>query len=136
MYYHNVCYFFSINRHMKICLLVFTFFLINGCNESSAINMYSPKELTTIEVESVNEDTVKIIFNTMLETLYYCPGLNVSKKQDRIYVSFIRCQIKENCSVTHKALKNDGGNYYIFLKNNGKPISILFENGEKKLYSH
>lgn len=121
---------------MKICLLVFTFFLINGCKESSAINMYSPKELTTIEVESVNEDTVKIIFNTMLETLYYCPGLNVSKKQDRIYVSFIRCQIKENCSVTHKALKNDGGNYYIFLKNNGKPISILFENGEKKLYSH
>lgn len=98
------------------------------------MDIYSPDELTKVDVESVNDDTVRIIFNTMLETLYYCPGLNILDKSDKIDISFVRCPIKEKCPVTHEAQQSDSGNYFVLLKNSEKPIYILFENGEKKLY--
>ncbi len=106
---------------------------MNGCKES-AMDLYSPDKLTKINVESVSEDTVKIVFNTLLETLYYCPGLNMSEKNDNIYISFVRCPIKEKCPVTHEAQQSDNGNYFVLIKNNKKPISILYSEGNKKLY--
>jgi hypothetical protein len=70
----------------------------------------------------------------MLETLYYCPGLNVSEKNSAFFIRFVRCPIKEKCPVTHEAQQSDGGNYFVLLKNEGKPVSIEYEGGERKIY--
>jgi hypothetical protein len=107
--------------------------MITGCKEP-VMDTYSPDQLTEISVESVSEDTVKIVFNTMLETLYYCPGLNVSEKDNKILLDFIRCSIKEKCPVTHEAQQGEGGSYFVLVKNDGNPILIQYKNGEKKIY--
>lgn len=117
----------------SLLLLVLMLLTTGGCEES-AMDSYNPDQLTAINVVSVDENTVRITFSTMLESAHYCPGVNASEESDQVYLAFVRCSIGKKCSVTHESRKDDAGQSYVIVKNSGKPISIRSEDGTKRLY--
>ncbi|WP_143821130.1 hypothetical protein [Motiliproteus sp. MSK22-1] len=85
-------------------------------------NSYSHDELSIESIERQDNGSTKIVYSTILETLYYCPGANVTEKKDGIHIEFVRCPIDDLCNVTHP-LKLENDKEY-----------IVIEDVEKKLY--
>lgn len=102
-----------------------------GCKES--VMAYNSEQITIISVEQI-ENRVKISYRPMLETLYYCPGVQVTKMADNIEISFIRCHGKSKCPVTVKAQQANEGIDFIEIDNNGMPIFMLYEGGKNKVF--
>ena len=105
-----------------------------GSCESHEMDTYNLDQTKIISVESVDENTIKVLFNPMLETLYYCPGVNVSEKDNSINISFVRCPINKKCPVSLQAQQSENGNYYVLVKNNGKSVVVQSTTEEKKIY--
>jgi hypothetical protein len=107
-------------------ILILCISVLSAC-KGEVVNDSYPIDAITIErIEQLIEGTTKVFYSSMLETIYYCPGVNLVEKKDKFIISFIRCPIKEVCSVTNPVITNDG-NEYIVIKHGTKPIFIRYK---------
>jgi hypothetical protein len=111
---------------------------IIGCKEATNIEKqkmdnYQYKQIT---IKNITEegDKLKIEYSTLLETLYFCPGVKLEEQGNKIFLIFIRCSIKKNCDIDIKAERNTSGKETLILDNNGKNIFIKDISGQYKIH--
>lgn len=98
-----------------------------GCKESS-MNSYQQSEVNIFNIVAT-DSSVKLYFSTPSESIFYCPGANLSQDVNGIYIDFKRCSIHDECVVTNTVHKDSNGEY-IIAENNGK--SIYLQGGEEQ----
>lgn len=98
------------------------------------MDAYTPEQITRLNVEVINSNNLRITYAPMLETLFFCPGVNMTETEEAVLISFVRCRIKESCRVTHQAEQTASGNYNFILNNNGKPVFQIYDSGKQKIY--
>lgn len=112
---------------------------IAGCGGeiqiNGKINMDSYKyNQITIENLTEEKNKLKIEYYTLLETLYFCPGIKIEENKNEIYLNFIRCSIKKTCQVDIESIKDKSGNKILFINNKGKTVYIKDESGKHEIY--
>jgi len=105
-----------------IMILIFPIIVLMGCKGEVVDNNYDIGEITIEGIDKVKEGITKIVYSSMLETLYYCPGVNIIELNNKFIVKFIRCPIKETCDATNPVITGEGNEY------------ILIEHGKNKIY--
>ncbi len=115
-----------------LCILFFTILVVPACNGKN-MEYYKPNAIVIDSVDPQGTNSVKIRYYVMSETLYYCPGVNVQKKDDSVTVMFARCSISEKCEVTHPAQSNTEGDFVV-ISNVEKPIYIASDKDRKVIY--
>jgi hypothetical protein len=108
-------------------ILFFTFITITACRGEIMNNSYSNEDITIQALEQNEDGLTKIFYSSILETLYFCPGANVTETKEKITVEFIRCSINEKCEVTHPAMQ-EGQDEYILIDKGEKSIFLKHRN--------
>lgn len=99
--------------------------------------IYIGKDLNIKEAVLTKDGEVRITFNTLTETLYFCPGANGKTTDERIELSFVRESIKNRPNVTYPAKSTDAkksADQYILIDAKGKPIYLNTGKGSIKIY--
>lgn len=90
--------------------------------------VYSVDDVKIASVKATAEGKLEIKFNTLAETLYFCPGANATKKDDALELRFVRCSIRKKCKVDHPAkdgrLTIPAGEKPIFVADGKKRVKI------------
>ena len=102
-------------------LFAFIFIIVTACKGEVMSDGYNSGDITIQGVEKSDDGSTKVFYASILETLYFCPGANVTETKDQIHIEFIRCSIKDKCEVTHPAMQ-------------GQDDYILIDKGEKRLF--
>jgi hypothetical protein len=106
---------------------VFVFMTVTACRGEIMTDRYSNEDITIQAVEQNKEGLTKFFYASILETLYFCPGANVTETKEKITVEFIRCSINEKCEVTHPAMQ-EGQDEYILIDKGEKSLSLKYHN--------
>lgn len=79
-------------------------FLVSSPTSAAADDStYSGQQLKIREVTLTDSGKVQITFNTMAETLYYCPGANGEASQRGTVLRFVRSFVKMKPQVDYPA---------------------------------
>jgi len=105
--------------------------ILSGCKELGM--EYNSDKITIVSVEQ-NANKVKVSYRTIMETLYFCPGVLVKETAKNISVVFVRCGIKDECPVTLKAQQGEDGIDIVEIENKVLPIFLVYEGGKEKLF--
>ena len=97
------------------------------------MKQYKKADVDIISVQQLSSGKTEILYQPILDSLYYCPGAIVGQDAGRQKVSFIRCGIKEECAVDVIAQKSDRGQLKIVLPSAPESIDLVFSDGEVRL---
>ncbi len=115
---------------LKTGVQIFVLIFLTACYGGTK-SIYNQNAVDILQIERVNGEPLKIYYNTMSETLYYCPGANITEGEDSISIEFVRCSIDDKCMVTHPAKRDSKGEFIIF-NNTLKLVFLKWGNGEAK----
>lgn len=108
-------------------------FLLFPAYRVDTMDSYDRDAVHIQQVERKTANLVKIDYSIMLETLYYCPGANLTEENENIQMAFVRCAIKEKCPVTHRA-NRVGEREFILIRHNGKPVYLKGKNTLTRIF--
>jgi hypothetical protein len=98
------------------------------------MQLYNERDVSIVEVMPADTNRVRIRYSPLMESMYFSPGANVVEANDTIAVELVRCPIKEQCSVSHKASQESTGRLTIVVEHQGKPVFLAFNDGRRQVY--
>jgi len=81
--------------------------LISGCGGVQTVQQYNAQDIS-VEALSVDAATMKINYRVPLESLYFSPGINVAMEEGKTVLTFVRCNINDQCKANSKAQFSQG----------------------------
>lgn len=98
--------------------------------DPSSLNIVGPSyyladQIDIQEAALTKDGKVRIKFQVMMETLWYCPGANAEITKDQIELTFVRAWWKKKPKVTHPAyVSKEGGVRVMIVDSKGKPVFL------------
>ena len=103
--------------------------LVAGCSDAQ----YKQSDLQIISTELQKDGASVVVYQAVMESLFYSPGANVVAQRDRYEISFVRCGIKEKCPVDLKAEGIGQGSSKLVIPAGVKGAVFMFSDGEVPL---
>lgn len=94
---------------------------------------YRRSDVTIVSASAEPEGGTRIVYRPVLDSLYYCPGVRWSHEQSVWKVWFVRCGIKDRCSVDAKAERGDHGQWSVRVPASAVNVTLVFSDGELPL---
>lgn len=97
------------------------------------MKQYKKADVDIISVQQLPSGQTEILYQPILDSLYYSPGATVREDAGRQKVSFVRCGIKKDCAVDVIAQESERGQVKIVLPSPPENIDLVFSDGEVRL---
>jgi hypothetical protein len=98
------------------------------------MQLYNQRDVSDVEVTPSDTNRVRIRYSPLMESMYFSPGANVVEAGDTIAVELVRCPVREQCKVSHKASEESAGRLAIVVEHQGKPVFLAFKDGRTQVY--
>jgi hypothetical protein len=73
------------------------------------MNAYRLDQINMLTAAQRGADRLEISYRPLSESLYFSPGISLREHSDHLEVMFVRCPIKDKCSVSHAAQSGADG---------------------------
>ncbi len=97
---------------------------------------YAASDLTFKEVKSQADGTVQIVFTSLPETLYYCPGAKATTTKKGVELTFVRSRIKKKPKVDYPAKLFKKGEILKVVTVPAKGNPVFLRDGKKLVKLH
>lgn len=97
------------------------------------MKQYEKANIEILSVQQLLSGNTEILYQPILDSMYYCPGASIRQDTGRQKVSFIRCGIKEKCNVDVIAENVGQGKLKIVIPSAPESIDLIFSDGEVRL---
>ena len=92
---------------------------------------YAAGDLTFKEIKSQADGTVQIVFTSLAESLYYCPGVKATTTKKGVEFTFVRSGIKKKPKVDYPAKPVKKGGILKVVTVPTKGGSVFLRDGKK-----
>jgi hypothetical protein len=129
----------TINNFIKYpkLLLIAVTFLFGGCVTFAAVERRSYGEggLTIKEVTKLKDGTVRIVYSSEPESMWYCPGVDSKMTDKGLVLTFVKCLFNKKVSVNHSAGPLKKGEIWkvVIVPAKGGPVFLKSRKELKKL---
>lgn len=104
---------------------------LSACEDT--MKQYKKENLNIVSVEQHSTGDTEILYQVILDSMYYCPGVTLRSHSDRQEISFVRCGIDKKCHVDVRAEQAGPGQWKIRIPAPAANISLIFSDGEMRL---
>lgn len=115
---------------LAMSMLFYLSLFLAACGETMS---YQTSAIDIVNVDSSKSNVTEIIYQPLLESMYYCPGVTLKVSGTRVKVAFVRCEIGQECKVDVKAEDLKGGHWKVSVVHPINEIDLKFSDGEKRL---
>lgn len=99
---------------------------------AETIDHYKKADIGIITVQPLASNTTKLVYQPLLESLFYCPGAVGERQDGREKITLVRCSIHERCAVDFPAKAVERG-FELVLPAAPRDIDLVFSDGEVRL---
>jgi len=117
----------------KLAIIVGLLLFLSICACGGTVKQYEKSNVEILSIQSSLTGKTELIYQPILDSMYYCPGATIRREGDRQKVSFVRCEIKEKCTVDLKAEMIAQGQWKIVILDSPDKIDLVFSDGEIQL---
>ncbi|PWV59758.1 hypothetical protein C7443_10911 [Plasticicumulans acidivorans] len=93
---------------------------------------YKKADIEILAAQPLASDTTRLVYQPLLESLFYCPGAVGERKDGREKITLVRCSIHERCAVDFAAKAVEHG-FELVLPAAPRDIDLVFSDGEVRL---
>ena len=93
------------------------------------VKLYQKSDVEIVE-SFKSADLTIIVYRPVLESMYYCPGINTKIFESRTKVSFVRCAISAKCQVDIVAKDLGQDRLQVAISDAPDKIDLIYKDGE------
>lgn len=97
------------------------------------MKQYDKANVEIISAKQLAPGKTEILYQPILDSMYYCPGATIRQVFGREKITFVRCGINENCAVDVAAENTGNGRFRIIIPSSLETIDLVFSDGEDRL---
>ncbi len=120
-------------RRSPLAVAVLLGILLAACGDK--MNAYRLDQLNMLTATRRGADRLEINYRPLSESLYFSPGISLREHADHIEVMFVRCAIKDKCTVSHAAQSNADGVLSVVIPLPTLPVRASDGKATSALYS-
>ena len=128
---------FNTQNFRNILLMASAMLLVSFTSAGAADGAaYAAGDLTFKDIKSQADGTVKIVFTSLAESLYYCPGAKATTTKKGVELTFVRSGIKKKPKVDYpaKPVKKGGTLKVVIVPTKGG--AVFLRDGKKLVKLH